>query len=187
MSRRFGDFEELNPNEKRVSLMRVANASLGVIAQMLQIDTPQVQQILLRPHVARFVLLLTGTVADELKPAVSDLSAAIKDGAQRAWELEKLEMEALHDLGEDPDLKPANRIRAKLGVVFTARDILDRAGEKAPSKVEAKVTYDVPPATVDALGRIFGDLQRTTVDVTPGRGEAGGGRQLPVEHPREEE
>lgn len=153
-------------------MMHVAGASLGVIAQVLELNTETVDNVLKRPRVARFMLLLHATVTDGLKEGVEDLNAAFKHKAARAFELEAMEMEAMHELGEDPDAKISSRIRAKMGVVFTAKDILDRAGHRAPTKVYNYGTPELPPEAAEALteaARELAALHRAdrAIDITP--------------------
>lgn len=169
-----GEISALEPLERRIAMMHVANASLTTIAQVLEMNTGMVQIILSRPRVAQFMLLLHGVVSEGLEEGVKDLNYAIKQKAARAFELETLEMESLHDMGEDPDIKPAIRVRAKLGTVFTARDILDRAGHRAPTKIYNYGSSELPPEAAEALtnaARELADLRKRdaeVIDITPG-------------------
>lgn len=161
--------------------MHVANASLMTIAQVLELNTEQVDIILKRPRVARFILLLHGVVSDGLEEGILDLNAAIKQKAARAFELEALEMESLHDIGDDSDVQTSVRVRAKLGTVFTARDILDRAGHRAPTKIYNYGNSEIPPEAAEALtaaARELADLRRResdVIDVTPRASSPGEG------------
>lgn len=163
---------ELNPMERRIAMMHVANASLGVIAQVLEMNTETVDNILKRPRVARFMLLLHALVSDGLKEGVEDLNKAFKEKASRAFELEAQAMEDLNSLGEDSELKASTRIRAKTAVVFTAKDILDRAGHRAPQKVYNYGAGQIPPEAAEALAEAAKELvalrrSDQAIDVTP--------------------
>lgn len=148
---------ELEPVERRVAMMHVANASIAVIAQMLECSPGTVQNILARPHVARFILLLHGTVSEGLEDGISDLNTAFKEKAKRAFTLEAQAMEDLHTLGNEAE-KDSTRVRAKLGVVFTAKDILDRAGHRAPTKVYNYGNSEIPPEAAEALTQAAREL-----------------------------
>lgn len=153
--------------------MHVAGASNHVVAEMLAMNPLTVANILERPRVQKFCLLLHGVVSDGLEEGVADLNAAFKAKAQRAFELEHAAMDRMDKLASTADetVGPNTRIRASMGVVFTAKDILDRAGYRAPTKVYTYGEGSITPEAANALADAARELRQLreidrTIDVT---------------------
>ena len=157
------EYRELEPLEQRVALMRVAGLSERDIGRFLDCDYTTVAAMVKRPRVARYILALTSTVARDITPAVQDLSAAIEDSAARAFEIEKDVMERLYDT----EAEHKNYIRAMLGAAATAQDILDRAGKRAPTRVDH--THSVDQDAVNRIADVLREDSRIerAIDVTP--------------------
>lgn len=166
------EFRELEPLERRIALMHVAGASEHVIAEFLTMNPQTVGNILARPRVAKFCLMLHGVVSDGLEEGVEDLNKAFKAKASDAFAREHAAMERMDEIAKDNECKPSTRIRANMGVVFTAKDILDRAGYRAAQKVytygENSVTPEAAASLADAAReiRMLREAERT-IDVTP--------------------
>lgn len=171
------DYRELEPVERRIALMHVAGAQPAVIAYVLEMQPGYIEAVLARPRVARFALLVHGVASDSLSDGVKDLNAAFKAKATRAFSLQCESLEQMADFVKDDDLKPQTRVRAAMGVTFSARDILDRAGYRAPTKVynygQGSITPEAAVALADAareLRALRESEKSDVVDVTP-RGE----------------
>lgn len=149
------DYRDLEPIERRVALMRAAGASQNAIGRFLDCDQATVDAILSRPRVSRYLIALESTYAQGISESVGNLSTAIETAATRAFEVEQTVMERLFIQQES--------IRAQLGAAQTAQDILDRAGKRAPTRVQAEVQHSISP---DALEHIADVLRETrTIEV----------------------
>lgn len=147
--------------------MRAAGASQAGIGRFLDCDQATVDAILSRPRVARYLIALESTYAQGISESVGNLSTAIETAATRAFEVEQTVMERLFIQQES--------IRAQLGAAQTAQDILDRAGKRAPTRVQAEVRHDISPDALEHIADVLRET-RSVVDITPGRGgEEGGG------------
>lgn len=153
--------------ERTVAVMHTGGATHAAIAHLLEMSEPSVANILHKPHVAHFCMLLHAIVSGDISKGVQDVSKAIDTQAARAFELETEQMERLNDLANREDLKPSTEVRARLGVVTTAADILDRAGKRAPTKViNTNITGRIPQAAMDQLTEVLKEF-KPAIDVTP--------------------
>jgi hypothetical protein len=154
------DYRDLEPLERRVALMRAAGMSEAVIGRFIDTDYMTVNAILKRPRVARFLIALESTFVNEISKSAKHLDAAIQEEAHRAFHIERDVMERLYAKESD--------IRAQLGAAATAQDILDRAGKRAPTKIQGEVVHTID---AEALARVADVLQehngRKVIDVTP--------------------
>jgi hypothetical protein len=158
------DYRELEPLERRVALMRAAGMSEQTIGHFIDVDYMTISAILKRPRVARYLLAIESTFANDIRAGAKTLDDAITHTANRAFVIEKEVMERLFEQKES--------VRAQLGAATTAQDILDRAGKRAPTKIQTEVTHTID---AEALGRVARVLQEhQAIDVTPRRphGEA---------------
>jgi hypothetical protein len=153
------DYRELEPLERRVALMRAAGMSEQTIGHFIDVDYMTISSILKRPRVARYQLAIESTFADDIKHGAKILDDAITHTANRAFVIEKEVMERLFEQKES--------VRAQLGAATTAQDILDRAGKRAPTKIQTEVTHTID---AEALGRVAQVLkEHQAIDVTPRR------------------
>lgn len=158
------DYRELEPLERRVALMRAAGMSEQTIGHFIDVDYMTISSILKRPRVARYLLAIESTFANDLREGAKTLDNAIIHTANRAFVIEKEVMERLFEQKES--------VRAQLGAATTAQDILDRAGKRAPTKIQTEITHTID---AEALGRVAQVLkEHQAIDVTPRRsnGEA---------------
>jgi len=170
------DYRDLEPLERRVALMRASGMSEQTIGHFIDVDYMTIKGILNRPRVARYLLAIEATFADDIKHGAKVLDDAITHTANRAFYIEKEVMERLFEQKES--------VRAQLGAATTAQDILDRAGKRAPTKIQTEVTHTIDS---EALGRVAQVLQEhKAIDITPqnrggvgwrGSGERADGRQ----------
>lgn len=175
------DYKNLSPIERRVAHMHVAELSQRDISIFVDVDQATVGNILLRPHVAKYVVALHATVASELAPSYKDLSVAIDNAADRAFEIENSVMEKLYSTPEDSK----QYVRALIGSAATAQDILDRAGKRAPTKVTH--TFEVDKDSIDRIADVMreDDRIKRAHDVTPRQngGEDGRGGAASISMP----
>lgn len=186
---------ELTPVERRAALMRAAGATLAAIGQFLGSEEQHVKDILHRPHVLSFMGFLNATDCESLTPSVEKLNEAIETTAARAFVVARDNMEDLHEMGED--LRGADdrtAVRAKLGAVATAQDILDRAGKRAPTRIIGGVVHTVDPTALDHLASVverIGERSEQkqiaeTIEVIPEReGDPGDQQAAPAAGHRE--
>ena len=153
------DYRDLEPLERRVALMRSAGMSEQTIGHFIDVDYMTISSILKRPRVARYLLAIESTFANDIREGAKTLDNAIIHTANRAFHIEKEVMERLFEQKES--------VRAQLGAANTAQDILDRAGKRAPTKIQTEVTHTID---ADALGRVAQVLkEHQAIDVTPRR------------------
>jgi len=154
------DYRELEPLERRVALMRAAGMSEVVIGHFLDTDYMTVKGILERPRVARYLIALESTFVQEISESAKHLTESIEAEAVNAFHIEKNVMERLYAMEKD--------VRAQLGAASTAQDILDRAGKRAPTKIQTEVSHTID---AEALAHVAGVLQEIhgpqVIDVTP--------------------
>jgi len=151
------DYRDLEPLERRVALMRAAGMSEAVIGRFIDTDYMTVNAILKRPRVARYLIALESTFVEEIGPSAKHLDAAIQNEARRAFHVEREVMETLFAQKEN--------VRAQMGAATTAQDILDRAGKRAPTKIQTEVTHTID---AEALARVADVLnEHKAIDVTP--------------------
>ena len=157
------DYRDLEPLERRVALMRAAGMSEQTIGHFIDVDYMTISSILKRPRVARYLLAIESTFADDIRNGAKTLDDAITHTANRAFVIEKEVMERLFEQKES--------VRAQLGAANTAQDILDRAGKRAPTKIQSEVIHTVD---AEALGRVAQVLkEHQAIDVTPRRHNGG--------------
>jgi|SRR5215471_198004 len=153
------DWQELDPTERRVALMRAAGMSEQTIGHFLETDYIAVSRILQRPRVARYLITIESTFVNDIRESARKLDVAITNAANRAFHIEKEVMENLFAQKES--------VRAQLGAATTAQDILDRAGKRAPTRIQTEVTHTID---AEALGRVASVLrEHQAIDVTPRR------------------
>lgn len=172
---RVSEYRDLEPRERRIAMMRAGGASATAIGMVLEIAQQTVREVLSRPRVGRAIMTLQGMVVDEVEDGVELLNSVIKATANRAFEIERTNMEDLHVMGREAE-EPHVAIRAKLGAVATAQDILDRAGNRAPTKIiSTNLNANISPADLEHLAEVLKESR--AIDVTQqGRGEEGGAR-----------
>src|SRR5215471_18616013 len=159
------DYRDLEPLERRVALMRAAGMSEAVIGRFIDTDYMTVNAILKRPRVARYLLALESTFVEEIAPSAKNLTAAIDNAAHRAFEIEKDVMERLYAKDQD--------IRAQLGAATTAQDILDRAGKRAPTKIQSETIHTIDAEALAHVAKVLGEVNgHSVIDVTPGGRDA---------------
>jgi len=143
--------------------MRAAGMSEQAIGHFIDVDYMTISAILKRPRVARYLLAIESTFADDIRNGAKTLDDAITHTANRAFVIEKEVMERLFEQKES--------VRAQLGAANTAQDILDRAGKRAPTKIQSEVIHTVD---AEALGRVAQVLkEHQAIDVTPRRYNGG--------------
>jgi hypothetical protein len=155
------DYRDLEPLERRVALMRAAGMSEAVIGRFIDTDYMTVNAILKRPRVTRYLIALESTFVHEITASAKHLDAAINAEANRAFHVERDVMERLFAMEKD--------VKAQLGAAATAQDILDRAGKRAPTKVQTEVLHSID---AEALARVADVLaEHGVIDVTPGESD----------------
>lgn len=164
------DYKDLEPVERRIALMRLANASLPAIAMTVESSEEYVRSVLARVHVSRFMTVVTGMTATEIAPVAKRLTEEIDDSAARAFEVEKGVMENLYAIVMDEGVELRDYIRAQMGAGVSASTILDRAGNRAPQKTVNVHAHAVAPETLDHLAKSFKEVldAKTTVDTSLG-------------------
>jgi hypothetical protein len=161
---------QLTSNERKIATMHAAGATNAAIGHLMEMSAENVGAILGRTHVAHFCMLLHAIVSDSIAPGIRDVSKAIEERADRAFQLECKQMEALDALADRDDLHPSVEVKARLGVVTTAADILDRAGKRAPTKViNTNISGKIPQAAMDQLTEVLKEF-KPALDVTPNGG-----------------
>jgi predicted amino acid-binding ACT domain protein len=152
-------FMDLEPHESRAALMRAAGMTEAAIAQFLDTDQVNIKKILQKPQVARYLLALTATMATDLAEASKNLSESIEREAVNAFHVEKTVMDRLFKMEEN--------VRAQLGAASTAQDILDRAGKRAPTKVQTEVTHTIDAEALAHVASVLEEVHRApAIDVT---------------------
>jgi len=162
------DYRDLEPLKRRCALMRAAGMSEQVIGHFLDTDYMTVSYILKKPRVSRYLIALESTFVNEIGPSAKHLTAAIEQEAVRAFQVERDVMERLFAMEED--------VKAQMGAASTAQDILNRAGKRAPTKIESTVTHTID---AEALAHVASVLLEVNppVDVTPNGGEGSDRRE----------
>jgi len=163
-------YKDLEGYERRAALMRIAGASTNDIALLLETSVAEVSHIMARPHVSKFILHVSGMVADEaieVVEAAKDVNTRIVEAAGEALDTE---LEIMRDLRERKD-----NVRALLGAASTAQDILDRAGNRAPTRSITGIVHSVNPEALARLGEVIKEMNPAApsssrldeIDVTP--------------------
>lgn len=149
---------DLEAHEKRAAMMRAAGASLEDIALLMGTSTTEVHYILNRPRVLRYLAIIEGTIAEDIKPVVATVKQQIASTAEEALGTLVKNMRDLDEMG-DALADPKHAIRAKLGASFNARDILDRAGERAPTRVvSTNLNATLPPEVLQRLESVLKEI-----------------------------
>lgn len=157
---RNSEYRDLDPFERRAALMRAAGMSEAVIAQFLDTDQVNIKKTLLKPRVARFLLILEATLAEDLSEAAKHLNESIEHEAVNAFHVEKTVMNRLFEM--------ETNVRAQLGAASTAQDILDRAGKRAPTKIQSEITHTVDAEALAHVASVLEEhLRPPAIDVTP--------------------
>jgi len=151
------DYRDLEPLERRVCLMRAAGMSEATIGHFLDCDYMTVNAILRRPRCARYLLALESTFVDDLRASAKHLDTAIMSEATRAFHVEKNVMERLYEMRDN--------IRAQIGAAATAQDILDRAGKRAPTRVQTEVTHTIDAEALANVAEVL--REHKAIEVTP--------------------
>lgn len=175
------DRTQLRGVEKRVAFLHLSELDNATIAFMLETSADEIRKTLIRPHVAKFIAQQRAIFVDDIRPVMRDMNLQIKEHTERAWEVEKDVMERLYDLSEDH----RDYVRAQLGAAATAQDILDRAGNRAPTKILQKNEYSIDQDSLDKLERIMGDVNGRPAPQAPSKNNPTS--NLPVVVSREEE
>lgn len=145
--------------ETKVAQMRAAGATQGAIALALESNQASVQQALIKPRVARLVLVLQGMIVGGTLDGIKDLNEAIEKSSTEAFGVTLKNMRELDELGMTLEEDPKSQIRAKLGAVATAQDILDRAGKRAPVRTfNVNANVPIPPEAVTALTDVLREM-----------------------------
>lgn len=152
------DYRDLEPIERRAALMRAAGMSEAVIGRFMDCDYTTIAAILKRPRVARYLIALEATFVEEIAPSAQHLTAAIEHEAGRAFHIERAVMETLFTQKEN--------VRAQLGAAATAQDILDRAGKRAPTRVQTEITHTIDAEALANVALVLQEHQ--AIDVSPG-------------------
>lgn len=140
--------------------------SEAVIARFIDCDQVHVANILRRPRVAIYLMALESTFVQDISEASKHLNVAIENEAVNAFHVEKTVMERLFGM-------EAN-VRAQLGAASTAQDILDRAGKRAPTKVQTEVTHTIDAEALAHVATVLEEVHRApAIDVTNGNGYGG--------------
>jgi hypothetical protein len=150
------EYRDLEPIERRAAMMKVAGMSEAVIARFLDMDCTYVGNIFKRPRVARYLIALESTFVSEIASSAKLLDRAIENEAARAFHVEKAVMERLFERSDC--------VRSQLGAAATAQDILDRAGKRAPTKIQASVIHTIDAEALDLVAQVLGEAR--AIDVT---------------------
>jgi hypothetical protein len=162
------DYRDLEPLERRCALMRAAGMSEAVIGRFIDSDYMTVNAILKRPRVARYLIALESTFVEEITDSAKHLDRAIQHEAARAFHVERNVMDRLYAM--------ETNVRAQMGAAATAQDILDRAGKRAPTRVQSEVVHTIDAEALAHVASVLQEINgQAPVDVTPGGGAGGGG------------
>lgn len=157
-------YRDLDPLERRCALMRAAGMAEPVIGRFIDTDAVHVAAILKRPRVARYLIALEATFAEDLSDAAKHLNQAIENEAAYAFHVEKTVMDRLFEM--------ESNVRAQLGAASTAQDILDRAGKRAPTKVQTEVTHTIDAEALAHVASVLEEVHRPpAIEVTNGHVE----------------
>jgi len=162
-------YKDLEGYERRAALMRIAGASTNDIALLLETSGAEVSDIMARPHVSKFILHVSGIIADEAEEVVESAKAVNERIVEAASEALDTELEIMRELRTRKD-----NVRALLGAANTAQDILDRAGNRAPTRSITGVVHSVSPEAIERLGEVIKEMKPPAIDVTPERVEDAG-------------
>jgi len=153
---RHNEWRDLEPIERRAAMMRASGMSDAVIARFLDLDSTYVINIFKRPRVARYLIALESTFVTDISKSSKLLDTAILAEANRAFYVEKQVMERLFERSDC--------VRSQLGAAATAQDILDRAGKRAPTKIQAEVVHTIDAEALDLVAQVLGEAR--AIDIT---------------------
>ena len=164
-SRYRGEDRTLTVKERKIAHLRLADATEDVIALMVGCSASDVKQILQRDVVKKYLRVITAEAAEDVRPVIRDLTKEIEEKSKRAFEIE---CQIMEDMFQFDSADERSVVRARALASANAKDILDRAGKRAPTKVLERREVAIAPDTLDALGRIIGDVSSTkAIDITP--------------------
>lgn len=154
--------EILSPTEQKVVLLKASGMSAPAIAIQLEMNAEQVYNVLERSHVAKAFTRVTAQMCGEIAPVARAISEELEAVAGEAFDTTVSVMRDLNAVGDEAlaveDLK--NGIRAKLGALTSAQDILDRAGKRAPTRTIGAMVHAIAPEQLEKLERIVGDVTK---------------------------
>ena len=154
----------LNPTERKVAMLHAAGMSMPAIAIQMQWTSDRVENVLKRAHVSRYITTLIAAISEEITPVARQLTVELEAFAGEALDRQVNVMRTLDRIGDEAleksDLK--NGIRAKLGVLASTQDILDRAGKRAPTRTIGAVAHIVAPESLERLERIMTEVAGAT-------------------------
>jgi len=151
------DHRELEPHERKIVAMRAGGASVNEIAYWLETSGEAVRQVLARPRCANALLKFTSMLGSEMMPAIEELGENMRRHAARAFEVEVENMERLHTFASTEETKYA--IRAAAAASTTAQDILDRTGNRAPTRTVNANLHAIAPQTIDHLASVIREMK----------------------------
>ncbi|SRR6266550_6128150 len=160
---------ELEPHERRIVAMRASGASVNEIAYWLETSGAEVSNVLARPRCANALLKLTAMLCDQMEPAIEELGQNMRHHAARAFQVEVQNMERLHNWAGSEETKLA--IRAASAACVTAQDILDRTGNRAPTKTVNANLHAIAPGTIDHLASVLREMKGGDNGSSNGDGE----------------
>lgn len=140
----------LRGTDRQVAHMRLANASVDAIAAMMEITTHQVNVILEKPTVQKYIAKVTAAFVDEAKPTMMTVTQALADAALEAKDTV---LGVMREMRSNPE--PA----AQRVALASAQDILDRAGHKPALRVEEAKVHAIHPETLKELGSVLRELK----------------------------
>jgi hypothetical protein len=142
--------------------MRAAGMSEAVIGRFIDTDYMTVKVILARPRVARYLIALESTFVNEITESAKHLDNAIQSEAAYAFDVERKVMDRLFAMEKD--------VRAQIGAASTAQDILDRAGKRAPTKVQTEITHTIDAEALAHVAEVLQEIHgpAAAIDVTNG-------------------
>lgn len=152
----------LSAAERQVANLHLGGATEPTIAQILDTSQGTVNSILRRPKVARYIMQVSALCGANMAESIENLNEAIEHAATRAFDVEVEAMERLFNLDNPEDRR---YVHAQTASATIAQDILDRAGKRAPTRVQQSVTYGIDDKTLNELSRVV--KEHETIDVTP--------------------
>jgi hypothetical protein len=157
-------YGDLDPIERRTAMMHASGMSDAVIARFLDTDAQSVINILKRPRVARYLIALESTFINDISKSAKILDNAIMAEASRAFVIEKSVMERLYERSDC--------VRSQLGAAATAQDILDRAGKRAPTKIQAEIVHTIDAEALGLVAEVLAEAKAIDVTEESNNGQA---------------
>jgi hypothetical protein len=142
----------IDPVHRQIVMMHLAGMSQPAIARFLDCTSEYIGQVLLRPRVQRYTLMLQASYMNDLRPIAERVNKSIEDQSERAAQVVSEIMEEMHKK-ED--------IRAKSLALCSAKDILDRAGHRPTVKVESKNLHGhvVSEGTMEKMAEVLREMK----------------------------